>query len=352
MIQVESYSKDWIVSHRYRKGFEKIDPQLTEKMIHALGLVELLAAAGLNFVFKGGTSLILLLDNPARFSIDIDIITLEKREDVEQYLTKICTGQPFKKFELNEKRSYLPEGVPKAHYSLIYDSGITGKEEHILLDILYDEHSYPILLQLPIKTEWLLTNSTVQLINVPAHDAITGDKLTAYAPNTIGVPYKKGKELEIVKQLGDVGRLYHHVKDIGVVKQAFDKTTLKELKYRGDKQKPDDVIEDIIQTGLLIARRETNKEEPHFSNFKEIQRGLLQFKAYKMSSFFRIEEAIISAAKAALMAARIRASHTGSVEFYNPEMKKADYLITRPEHIYLNKLPAEALFYWNKALSI
>lgn len=339
------------MSHRHRTGFEKIDPHLTEKMVHALGLVELLAAAGLKFVFKGGTSLILLLDKPSRFSIDIDIITLEKREDVEKCLATICTGQPFKKFELNAKRSYLPEGVPKAHYSLTYDSGITGKEEHILLDILYDEHSYPILLQLPIKTEWLLTNSTIQLINVPAHDAITGDKLTAYAPNTVGVPYKKGKELEIVKQLGDVGRLYHHVKDVSIVKQTFDKTTIKELKYRGDKHKPDDVIEDIIQTGLLIARRESNKVEPHASNFKEIQRGLLQFKAYKMSSFFRIEEAIISAAKAALLAAKIRANHAGPVEFYHPEMKKGDYLITNPEHAYLNKLPAEALYYWNKALT-
>ena len=235
---------------------------------------------------------------------------------------------------------------------MIYDSGITGKEEHILLDILYEEHSYPVLLKLPAKTEWLVTNSTIQLINVPTHDAIAGDKLTAYAPNTIGVPYGKGKELEIVKQLGDVGRLYHHVKDIGVVKQAFDRTTFKELKYRGDKHTPGDVIEDIIQTGLLIARRETNKEEPHVSNFNEIKRGLLQFKAYQMSSFFRIDEAIVSAAKAALMASRIRAGHAGSVDFYNPEMQKADYLITQPEYIYLNKLSAEALFYWNKALSI
>lgn len=352
MIQTESYSKDWILSHRSRKGLEKINPPLVEKMIHALGLVELLAAAGLNFVFKGGTSLILLLDNPARFSIDIDIITQHNREEVEQFLAKICFGKPFKGFVLNEKRSYREGGVPKAHYSMLYDSGIAGKEEHVLLDILFDEHPYPALLELPIKSEWLLTNETVQLIKVPTHDAITGDKLTAYAPNTIGVPYRKGKELEIVKQLGDVGRLYHHVKDIGVVKQAFDKTTHKELKYRGDKHKPDDVIDDIIQTGLLIARRETNKEEPHVSNFKEIQRGLLQFKAYQMSSFFRIDEAIISAAKAALMAARIRASHTGSVELYDPEMKKADYLIKTPEFIYLNKLPVEALFYWNRTLSI
>ena len=32
------------------------------------------------------------------------------------------------------------------------------------------------------------------LVTVPTIDAITGDKLTAFAPNTIGIPYFKGKD--------------------------------------------------------------------------------------------------------------------------------------------------------------
>ena len=43
MILAESYTSNWINSHRAKKGFEKINPPLAEKMIHALGLVEALA---------------------------------------------------------------------------------------------------------------------------------------------------------------------------------------------------------------------------------------------------------------------------------------------------------------------
>ena len=352
MIKKETYQKEWILSHRARKGLEKINPPLADKMIHALGMVELLASAGMSFVFKGGTSLILLLDAPSRFSIDIDIITEHSREEVELFLQKICFGTPFKRYELNERRSYRGDGVPKAHYSLFYLSEITGKEGHVLLDILFDQHPYPSTLDIPVKSEWLLTDSTVQLIKVPTHEGIAGDKLTAYAPNTTGIPYKMGKELEIVKQLSDVGRLYHHVKDMSIVKKAFDKAVEKEIKYRGDKHKPDDIIEDIINTGLLIAKRERNKEEPHLSNFKEIQMGLLQFKTYQMSSFFRIDDAIVSSAKAALMAKRIRGNHSGPVDLFEKAMKKEDLLIKGQAYDFLNKLPAEALFYWNKTLSL
>jgi hypothetical protein len=112
----------------------------------------------------------------------------------------------------------------------------------------------------------------------------------------------------------------------------------------------EDVIQDIIHTGLLMAKREKNNEEPHASNFKEIQKGLLQFKAYQMSSFFRIEEAIVASSKSALMAARIKTGESGPSELFTPGRNKQDYLISHPDYLFLNKLTTEALFYWHKAL--
>lgn len=106
MIKSDSFQKAWLDSHREREGYEKINPPLVEKMIHALSLVEQLSAQGLEFVFKGGTSLILLLDDAGRFSIDIDIITRASREDIERVLAAICRQPPFQKFELSEHRSY------------------------------------------------------------------------------------------------------------------------------------------------------------------------------------------------------------------------------------------------------
>ena len=51
------------------------DIQLLEKTIGVLYLVEGLVNEGLKFIFKGGTSLVLLLDEIKRFSVDVDIIT-------------------------------------------------------------------------------------------------------------------------------------------------------------------------------------------------------------------------------------------------------------------------------------
>lgn len=58
-------------------------------MIRALALVEALVIEGLDFTFKGGTSLILILDRPYRLSIDADIITIESKEKVIEVLNKV-----------------------------------------------------------------------------------------------------------------------------------------------------------------------------------------------------------------------------------------------------------------------
>lgn len=52
----------------------KADRNLVERALFAFGLLEALARANLPFVFKGGTCLLLLLNDPKRLSTDIDII--------------------------------------------------------------------------------------------------------------------------------------------------------------------------------------------------------------------------------------------------------------------------------------
>jgi hypothetical protein len=64
------------------------------------------------------------------------------------------------------------------------------------------------------------------LVTVPTVDAIIGDKLTAFAPNTIGIPYFRGKDnqsfsMEIIKQLFDLGKLFEEIGDVEVVRRSF-----------------------------------------------------------------------------------------------------------------------------------
>jgi len=65
MIDKVSLSAEWLAEKR--KQYKK-DPGIMEGMIHALYLLDQLQLTGLDFIFKGGTSLILLMEKPLRFS--------------------------------------------------------------------------------------------------------------------------------------------------------------------------------------------------------------------------------------------------------------------------------------------
>jgi len=68
MIKERCFTEEWLDSFKGQKKHRKIDKIILEKMIYALHLLERLKANGLDFIFKGGTSLVLLLEEDHRFS--------------------------------------------------------------------------------------------------------------------------------------------------------------------------------------------------------------------------------------------------------------------------------------------
>lgn len=205
MIDIDILSADWIAEKRMK--FSK-DPSLMESMIYALYLLEQLQLSGLDFIFKGGTSLLLLLDEPKRFSVDIDIILNPRitRSELEGILSKIVEESVFEKVELDIRRSYIGE-IPKAHYKFIFLSSFANRgvhgdvvsipEREILLDIVFEDTHYPCVVDRRVETEWLLQLGDPVIVKTPDVNSITGDKLTADAPNTTGVPYNVGKERKL-----------------------------------------------------------------------------------------------------------------------------------------------------------
>lgn len=57
-----------------KRGATKADPSIIERTVFAFGLLEAITRVGMPFIFKGGTSLMVMLDDPRRLSTDIDII--------------------------------------------------------------------------------------------------------------------------------------------------------------------------------------------------------------------------------------------------------------------------------------
>jgi len=83
-------------------------------VIYALSLLESLQKSDLEFIFKGGTALMLLLQEPKRFSIDIDIIMQQKPDDIFGLLTDTIDESPFTRMEEDIRSSQSK--IDKAHF--------------------------------------------------------------------------------------------------------------------------------------------------------------------------------------------------------------------------------------------
>ena len=136
MISEESRSIDWI--QKVSTENNAPDTGLVEKTIRAFCLLESLALSGLDFIFKGGSSLMLHFGTSRRLSIDVDIVC-KPGTDIEKYIKKYAGEYGFNRVELVDRISrtmgmthkYVP-GDPRervitiAWYALVKPSEVVG----------------------------------------------------------------------------------------------------------------------------------------------------------------------------------------------------------------------------------
>ena len=84
MLLRENYTAEHIAKLRQETG---ADPSILERTVFAFGLLEAIRSVDMPFIFKGGTSLLVLLNEPRRLSTDIDII-VDHETDVDSYIEK------------------------------------------------------------------------------------------------------------------------------------------------------------------------------------------------------------------------------------------------------------------------
>ena len=254
MILHETFSKEWIESFRDQKKYERIDPALLEKMIHALALAEKLATHGFEFIFKGGTCLNLLLTKPARFSVDIDITTPIEKSELYKILNKVINESHFMSWTIDKREN--KNDIPKEHYIFEFESVFNRVSNIILLDVIFDEIPQLKTIYVSITSPWLKTEDPLQRVRVPTIEALLGDKLTAFAPNTIGVPYGVNKEIEVIKQLYDINCLLDQSTDIETIKNTYDAIADQQFNYLKLRTTTDSVLQDTIDTALILAKRD------------------------------------------------------------------------------------------------
>jgi hypothetical protein len=344
MISKSSLTPEWLATVSGKNN--KADKILVEKVIRALMLLEGLAGTDLKFVFKGGTALMLLMNSTKRLSIDIDII-VSKKQDLDKFLNSFLAEQDFTRFELQERKANTD--VEKAHYKFFYEPVHKSNlaEDYVLLDVLFEEPHYTKILDWPIESSFVQQDGEPVKVSIPCHEDILGDKLTAFAPNTTGIPYEKNgdsRTMEIMKQLFDIGSLLDVVEDTAIIAQTFDIFANTEIGYRKCETDVNGVLDDIYNTALHICSRGVEG----IGNFKALSLGIVQVKRFIFSESYHIERAIADAAKAAYLATVIQEKHNELEKYQNPEQVR-DFVIDQSFNSKLNKLKRgnpEAFFYW------
>ncbi|MBN1128354.1 MAG: nucleotidyl transferase AbiEii/AbiGii toxin family protein [Chitinispirillaceae bacterium] len=220
---------------------------LAEEAVHCLELVAELVEAGLEYQFKGGNSLLLILPEPKRFSIDVDIATDAPRERIEACLDEIITR--FGIFTRWEKRQHKTKPLlPIASYYLFFRPSIRQEAEaSIMLDVQLRRTPYRTERK-PVVCGRLYKCET--MVDLPLPSSIIGDKLLTLGPTTLGIPVGKGKEAQRLKHVFDVARLSETDPPPAEVRESF----LACLKHENEIQDRGRNVGEIVADTLAFCR--------------------------------------------------------------------------------------------------
>lgn len=347
MIDPHSRSLEWIEQAKGKiPGI--FDTALVEKAIRALSLLESLVRSGCPFIFKGGTALMLHMGTSRRLSIDIDIVC-PPGLDIKEYLGKYGKEYGFTDAEEIERKSR--NGVPKSHaeyhYAVTYPSG--HPTDKILLDVLYEDIQYNNLVRLPIESPLLLQNGAPVMVQCPSLSDMLGDKLTAFAPHTTGIPFFKREVpsfMEIMKQLYDISSILDRIDDLSTARKTYSSIVPIELGYRNlEHLSESDVLEDTYRSAMNICLRGA-LDKTEYSHYID---GARRVNSFIIPEIYNIDVAIRDAAKVAYLS-RLLQTGTDEVKHYSRDMDE-QLIATLIEDQKLNKLnrikkiSLEAFFY-------
>lgn len=299
------------------------------------------------------------MNSTKRISIDVDIIC-EPGTDVIDYLKKTAPDYGFGNVVPKERvsRTNVPMTHAKCYYTVSYHTNpllLAGEEEEkILLDVLFDEVEYHEQVRKPIASPFLLCDDRPVYVTMPSLMDILGDKMTAFAPNTTGIPYFKDEKrcsMEIVKQLFDVASIFDQTTNLEVARKTFSRIVPVELAYRNRQAMgEDDVLRDIMNVARIIC---TWGYDDAFQ-YGELSDGVGRVRDFIHGERYNYDSAVVNAAKAAYLAALTLAGRDEVVHF-DPQMDLSAVTLSNevdPKLKRLKKYRPEAFFYWGQVDSL
>lgn len=355
MIKDICFTAEWL--DRKKKELKGVDPGLLEKALHAFALLGHLAESDLEFVFKGGTSLLLHVPVVRRLSIDIDILCSVSATELDRILNEVAQVPPFIRYEEHERGF---RGLPERRHFKFFYTSLDGRNSNpfVLLDVVKEPDVPHDVVVKPITPSILEIRREIP-VTIPTIESLLADKLTAFAPKTIGVPFmlnngKPGDTMQIVKQLFDVGELFNLADDLPAVKRVYQKVFKIENEYRGGGFSPTDALEDTLQASLSLSMHLLKgvKDSPDALMLVE---GVRKLTSHLVDHNFTLDMAKLAAAKTALITRLIGNEGSGSsLAVYKiiPPPEEIRQLKIVGEWERLNRLMAvnpEAFWYWYQA---
>jgi len=348
MIDERCFTSEWI--HEQRKRLPGVDPTLLEKTILALELLGQFKKNGLSFVFKGGTCLLLLLEGFKRLSIDVDIVSETNEQSMQSVFDDIVSHSPFNRWA-EDPRDF--SHIPKRHYKFFFDSQINRREDYVLLDILQSANLFPAIQIIEIDLPFIRLKDRVP-VTVPTIDGLIGDKLTAFAPNTIGISLEQERSMQIVKQLFDLGELFLHAGNPDEISVAYNAFVNAENRYRQTAYERQESLRDTLHVCFMISQLDL-KGATENETTEIMRRGIRQLGSHLVGSSFGLTQAKIAASRIAFLSAVLLSGSPENLRilFFNDGLihKIKDANISGQWAI-LNRLKpvsAESFYYWHMA---
>jgi hypothetical protein len=356
MIDAKTFAEKWLSDTNARLGWNRSENQFKymEKAVVALYLLEQLQLRRLDFVFKGGSEMLLLLDRVHRLSVDIDVVIEHDGSNMPVIFDAICDEtNMFYRWERQERSGGAKSKTE--HYRFYYKPfvGDTEHEFYILLDVYKASGLYTSTIEKPIACDLLSTSGDVVTVKMLSPECLIADKLSAFAPTTIGIPVdaepgKRPKRVEVLKQLFDIGLLFDLAADLDLIRTTYMDVAEVEIANEGLDIAYTDTLTDSLEYAYIIGCGKASQPEI----YHKLQKGYKEFRHYAIDLRFDEDDAVLAASKLAYLVALLKIGPNDTTARYSDDIDMTDWKITGEHAEILNgyKLSnQESFFYWYQA---
>ena len=216
---------------------------------------------------------------------------------------------------------------------------------------------FPKTIEKPILLSIFESGKEVK-VTVPTINGLTGDKLTAFAPTSIGIPYGKGKSMEIIKQLFDLGSLFEYISDLKEISESYKKIAQIEASFRNLSLPKKRFLDDSIKTSFLLCQLDFRGSIEN-DNTRELRGGIKRIKSHIIGGRYSLLNAKEDASKIACLASLIRDNRLkidiGKLRQKRRDVEKIKDVYLPKKFDILNKLKSispESFYLWAIATKV